>query len=80
MSCWRCGKPTPEGQTECEEHQFNGGNSNELPPNVQRVFIDWTKVKTVEDLRRIVGVLQLQLWVVKGSPAHYMLKDYTKEQ
>jgi hypothetical protein len=55
MSCWRCGKELPEGQTECEPHcaqpsvdrSIEDAIANELPVIISFTFLpDTQKIST----------------------------------
>jgi hypothetical protein len=74
MSCWRCGKETPEGVIECPEHtstQFTYSHGNLVRK------IDWSKVNSVEDFKRIFAVFGMQ--VVTGSPAEEALREFLED-
>lgn len=72
-SCWKCGAPTSDGVLECLEHCTTQFTQSVV--QVRRV--DWRKVQSIEDMKRIMSVFGLQ--VVLGSPAEDALRDYLED-
>ncbi len=64
-SCYRCGRDLPEGQVECEEGCKKASSTSVKNPPVvsgddttfEFAYIDWTKVKTLDDLIKVLAVI-----------------------
>lgn len=87
-SCFRCGKDLPEGQTECEYGcQAAPIDDREIREALRRiqqrenalVAIDWDKVKTLEDLLLVMGLLFDGVKIFRDSPKAEVLKRFLKE-
>ena len=80
-TCWKCGRDVGEGQTECEygcaiqdkQLQAIAAKMNNL------VLIDWSKLKTIEDVKLMLSVLHAGSAVDRRSDAYQTLKRFTKE-
>ena len=74
MACWRCGKPTNPGVIECAVH-----NSTNVIYSRATEFkmVDWSKVETLEDMKRVLTVMGLRVLV--GSEAWKELIDFLED-
>jgi len=71
MSCWKCGKNI-EG-SECEPSCESAWKIT--TPNW--AYIDWDKVKTLEDIIEIFRVVEIS--VDRNHPKYQLLKRFLKE-
>jgi hypothetical protein len=74
-NCWRCGSPTPMGVIECASHCTTQVTHSH--GNVMLRKLDWGKVHSIDDIKRIFSVFGMQ--VVAGSPAEEMLRDFLED-
>jgi len=82
-SCWRCGDEViPDGSVDVECDLCARG----LPVEGVRKFhrqkpeqhakVDWNKVKTLEDFKLVTTVAPMEVYLIKGSPAHKLLERF----
>jgi len=74
MACWRCGKKTNPGVIECPVHSsvnVSYSRANEFK------MVDWSKVETLDDMKRILNVMGLR--VVVGSAAWKELHEFLED-
>jgi len=90
-TCWKCGRGLPTPQTECEEG--SGCNTSAVenqstPPSVanwlreqmlNRVQLDWEKVKTPEDLLIVLRVMFSEVTIDRRSKEAIFLARYLKD-
>lgn len=81
-SCFKCGKTLPAPQTECEYgcgQASTDAAQNWLREQMRnRLMIDWTKVKTAEDVIIIFSVLFAEVSLASGSREAQFLARYLK--
>lgn len=73
-SCWKYGLPTSEGVVECEKCS---NVTFTYSHTMQTRKIDWNKVNTVDDMKKIWTVFSMQ--VVAGSPAEETLREFLED-
>lgn len=73
-SCWKCGENCLDGQVECGK--CANVNVTYTPP-IQARKVDWTKVHSIDDFKRIMAVFGMQ--VVAGSPAEEALREFLED-
>lgn len=87
MTCWRCGKSISFG-SECDEclaesNKFIPANESPnykpRPKNEKWVSIDWSKVKTVEDIKWILSCINIKVRKDDKDPLYIKLKGYLLE-
>lgn len=72
-NCWRCGEPTSEGRIECPTH-----NSVKVTHTDARFrLIDWNKVNTLDDMKRVLNLMGLRVLV--GSGAWEQLREFLED-
>jgi len=67
--CWKCGKPTEDGATECQWGCSNDDGSKRS--------IDWNKVTTFDEMRMVLSAFGFV--IERGSPAEQYLARFLKE-
>ena len=77
MTCWKCGKDIGEFSSTgicdgCEPPVITFG---QLPPERLR-DIDWGKIHTVDDLKMLLGCLDIR--IMKGSKAEKKCERFLK--
>jgi len=72
--CWKCGKRTQDGVIECSAH-----SSVKFTYSAAKEFrmVDWSKVETLEDMKRILTVMGLRVLV--GSAAWKELHEFLED-
>jgi hypothetical protein len=85
-TCWKCGRKTTEGVTECERcemglspEQLDEGRRMIKEMNENSMPLDWAKVKTLEDLILVVSVLNGGIRIWRAGPLFKTLERFLKE-
>ena len=82
--CWKCGQPVAAGRTECEYGCGASPVREPLLPDTLARFnslyceIDWSTVKSLEDLIKVLSVIHEGEGVFSDSPYHRALKKYLR--
>lgn len=73
-ACWRCGKPTRDGVIECPVHSTVNMTYSSA---TEFKMVDWSKVESLEDVKRILNVMGLRVLV--GSAAWKELHEFLED-
>jgi hypothetical protein len=82
--CWKCGQPVAEGRAECEYGCGAALTHEPLLPGTLSRFnalyceIDWSTVKSLEDLIKVLSVIHEGEGVFLDSPYHRALKKFLR--
>lgn len=80
--CWKCGKFVAEGCAECEHGCHCRPVREPLLPDTLQCFnalyceIDWSTIKSLEDLIKVLSVIHEGEGVFLDSPYHHTLKKH----
>lgn len=82
--CWKCGQPVADGRTECEYGCGASRVREPLLPDTLEEFnllyreIDWSTIKSLADLIKVLSVIHGGEGVFADSPDYETLKKFLR--
>jgi len=79
-SCWKCGKETSEGETECEQCSAAGNPDLNMGATKEEArLIDWDKVHTLEEVKEILEAFRFGVIGGLGTEEFEKLRRFLKD-
>jgi len=86
QTCYRCGQPVPEGQTECDNCARGMppgmAQMGEMLAGLKFVEIDWDKIRSLPEAERTEAIITIVSTaipaVVRNSPQYFKILKYIK--